>query len=74
MAAVAARLPRMDVEKATQILNDLADDHAYPAMVIDRVLIDLERAHGHAAVNQVIDACDLQRRFGIRKVWPDAKP
>ena len=23
-------------------------------------------------VNQVIDACDLQRRFGIRKVWPDS--
>lgn len=64
----------MDVEKAKQILNDLADDHAYPAMVIDRVLIDLQRAQGHAAVNQVIDACDLQRRFGIRKVWPDAKP
>jgi hypothetical protein len=62
----------MDVEKATRILTDLADDHPYPAMVIDRVLIDLERAQGHAAVNQVIDACDLRRRFGIRKVWPDA--
>ena len=67
------RMARMDVEKATQILTGLADDHPYPAMVIDRVLIDLQRAHGHAAVNQVIDACQLQRRFGIRKVWPDAQ-
>jgi len=66
-------LPTMDVDKATQILKDLADDHAYPAMVIDRILIDLQRAHGHAAVNQVIDACELTRRFGIRKVWPDGK-
>ena len=64
----------MDVEKAKQILTALADDHAYPAMVIDRVLIDVQRAHGHAAVNQVIDACELQRRFGIRKVWPDSQP
>jgi hypothetical protein len=62
----------MDVAKATQILKDLADDHPYPAMVIDRILIDLQRAHGHAAVNQVIDACELTRRFGIRKVWPDS--
>ena len=66
-------MPHMDVEQATRILRDLADDHAYPAMVIDKVLIDLQRAHGHAAVNQVIDACALQRRFGIRKVWPDLK-
>ena len=64
----------MDVEKAKQILTALADDHAYPAMVIDRILIDVQRAHGHAAVNQVIDACALQRRFGIRKVWPDSQP
>ena len=39
----------------------------------DRILIDVKRAHGHAAVNQVIDACELTRRFGIRKVWPDNK-
>ena len=64
----------MDVEQATRILTALADDHPYPAMVVDRVLIDLQRAHGHAAVNQVIDACDLTRRFGTRKVWPDARP
>ncbi len=63
----------MDVEKATQILKDLANDHAYPAMVIDRVLIDLQRIHGHDAVNQVIEACELRRRFGTRKVWPDPK-
>ena len=61
----------MDIDKATQVLRDLADDHPYPAMVIDRVLIDVQRAHGHGAVNQVIDACDLQRLFGTRKVWPD---
>ena len=71
---MAPRMPDMDVEQATRILTELADDHAYPAMVIDRVLIDLQRAHGHAAVNQVIDACALQRRFGIRKVWPDPRP
>jgi hypothetical protein len=64
----------MDVAKATQILTDLADDHPYPAMVIDRILIDVQRAHGHAAVNQLIDTCGLTRRFGIRKVWPAAKP
>ena len=63
----------MDVDKATQILKDLADDHAYPAMVIDRILIDVQRAHGHAAVNRLIETCELTRRFGIRKVWPDAK-
>ena len=68
------KLATMDVEKAKQILTALADDHAYPAMVIDRILIDVQRAHGHAAVNQVIDACELQRRFGIRKVWPDPQP
>ena len=60
----------MDVTKAEQILRELPDDHAYPAMVIDRILIDVQRAHGHAAVNQLIDNCALQRRFGIRKVWP----
>jgi hypothetical protein len=64
----------MDVEKATRILRELADDHPYPAMVIDRVLIEVQRACGHAAVNQLIDACDLQRRFGTRKVWPDPRP
>ena len=61
----------MDVAKAEGILRDLPDDHPYPAMVIDRVLLDVQRAHGHAAVNRLIDACDLVRRFGIRKVWPD---
>ncbi len=60
----------MDVTKAEQILRELPDDHAYPAMVIDRILIDVQRAHGHAAVNLLIDNCALQRRFGTRKVWP----
>jgi hypothetical protein len=55
-----------------RFLKDLADDYAYPAMVIDRILIDVQRAHGHEAVNQVIDACELTRRFGIRKVWPNS--
>ena len=63
----------MDPDRAEQILHELADDHAYPAMVIDRILIDVQRAHGHAAVNQLIDGCDLVRRFGIRKVWPDQR-
>jgi hypothetical protein len=40
-------------------------------MVIDRVLIDVQRAHGHAAVNALIDRHRLTARFGIRKVWPD---
>lgn len=60
----------MDPAKAEDILRKLADDHPYPAMVIDRILIDVQRAHGHAEVNRLIDACDLVRRFGIRKVWP----
>ena len=61
----------MSPDEADRILRNLADDHPYPAMVIDRILIDVQRAHGHAAVNQLIDGCDLVRRFGIRKVWPD---
>jgi hypothetical protein len=61
----------MDVTQAEQVLRTLPDDHAYPAMVIDRILIDVERAHGHGAVNQLIESCELTRRFGIRKVWPD---
>jgi hypothetical protein len=61
----------MDLAKAEQILRQLAADHPYPAMVIDRILLDVQRAHGHAAVNGLIDRCDLIRRFGIRKVWPD---
>lgn len=61
----------MDPAKAEQILRALADDHPYPAMVIDRILLDVRRVHGHAAVNRLIDACALVRRFGIRKVWPD---
>lgn len=61
----------MDIAEAERILTRLADDHPYPAMVIDRVLIDVQRAHGHAAVNRLIDACRLTPRFGIRKVWPD---
>jgi hypothetical protein len=56
--------------EAETILRTLADDHPYPAMVIDRILIGIERGHGHAAVNRLIDTCDLGRRFGIRKVWP----
>lgn len=63
----------MDLPQAEDILHRLADDHPYPAMVIDRVLIDVQRAHGHQAVNTLIDACDLTRRFGTRKVWPDAR-
>ncbi len=61
----------MDPAEAETVLSKLKDDHPYPAMVIDRVLIDVQRAHGHAAVNRLIDVCDLVRRFGIRKVWPD---
>lgn len=63
----------MDPTQAEDILRRLADDHPYPAMVIDKVLIEVQRAHGHQAVNRLIDACELPRRFGIRKVWPDAK-
>lgn len=62
----------MDPGDAETVLRNLKDDHPYPAMVVDRILIDVQRAHGHAAVNRLIDACDLVRRFGIRKVWPDA--
>lgn len=61
----------MEEARAEELLRGLADDHPYPAMVIDRILVDVQRAHGHAAVNRLIDACDLARRFGIRKVWPD---
>ena len=61
----------MEPAEAEQLLKNLKDDHPYPAMVIDRILIDVQRAHGHDAVNRLIDACDLVRRFGIRKVWPD---
>ncbi len=61
----------MDPARAETLLFELNDDHPYPAMVIDRILIDVDRAHGHAAVNRLIDVCDLTRRFGIRKVWPD---
>ncbi len=63
----------MDPAEAARLLTNLKDDHPYPAMVIDRILIDVQRAHGHAAVNQLIDGCDLVRRFGIRKVWPDQR-
>jgi len=77
--AVCRRLPGwrwhdaevMEVAEAEAVLNRMKDDHPYPAMVIDRVLIDVQRVHGHAAVNRLIDACALTRRFGIRKVWPD---
>ncbi len=69
--AAASKHARMDPAEAETVLLKLKDDHPYPAMVIDRVLIDVQRAHGHAAVNRLIDACDLVRRFGIRKVWPD---
>jgi hypothetical protein len=60
----------MDLVKAQDILQELADDHPYPAMIIDRVLIEVERVHGHAAVNTLIDLCELRRRFGTRKIWP----
>lgn len=63
----------MDVSEAEEILRRMRDDHPYPAMVVDRVLIDIQREHGHQAVNRLIDACDLVRRFGIRKVWPDER-
>lgn len=69
--SVVAQAGRMDVIKAEAILRDLRDDHPYPAMVIDRVLIDVQRVHGHTVVNRLIDACELTRRFGIRKVWPE---
>ena len=62
----------MDPERAEQILHELDDRHPYPAMVIDRILLDVGKAHGPQAVNRLIDGCDLTRRFGIRKVWPDA--
>ena len=60
----------MELAEAERILRGLNDDHPYPAMVVDRILIDIERAHGHAAVNRLIEACRLTERFGIRKVWP----
>ena len=63
----------MDVDKAEKILFELADDHPYPAMVIDRILLDVGQAHGHVAVNRLIDVCQLKPRFGIRKVWPDPR-
>ncbi len=67
----ASRPSGMDPAEAETLLRKLSDDHPYPAMVIDRILLDVQRLHGHAAVNRLIDGCDLQRRFGIRKVWPD---
>ena len=60
----------MDLARAESILIDLKDDHPYPAMVIDRILLDVQAAHGHAAVNALIDKARLTPRFGIRKVWP----
>jgi hypothetical protein len=63
----------MDPAAAETLLRKLKDDHPYPAMVVDRILIEVQRAHGHAEVNRLIDACDLVRRFGIRKVWPDRR-
>jgi len=61
----------MDADRALALLKELADDHPYPAMVIDRILLDVQRAHGHETVNRLIDQAALTRRFGIRKVWPD---
>ncbi len=61
----------MLLTEADTILRELADDHAYPAMVIDRILILVREEHGPAAVNKLIDECRLTKRFGIRKVWPD---
>lgn len=63
----------MEPVRAEEILRRLPDDHPYPAMAIDAVLLEVQREHGHAAVNRLIDACDLTRRFGIRKVWPDQR-
>jgi hypothetical protein len=60
----------MDLARAEAILVGLKDDHPYPAMVIDRILLDVQAAHGHAAVNALIDTARLTQRFGIRKVWP----
>jgi hypothetical protein len=60
----------MDLARAESILTGLKDDHPYPAMVIDRILLDVQAAHGHAAVNALIDKARLTQRFGIRKVWP----
>lgn len=62
----------MDIAEAERVLRELPNDHPYPAMVIDRILILVERAHGGAAVNRLIDQAGLTKRFGIRKVWPDA--
>lgn len=63
----------MELLEAERILCDLPDDHQFPAMVIDRVLILVEREHGGRAVNKLIDAASLTRRFGTRKVWPDGQ-
>ncbi|MCK6491324.1 MAG: hypothetical protein L6R48_23990 [Planctomycetes bacterium] len=60
----------MDLAEAERILNELADDHPAPSMVVDRILILVERAHGGAAVNRLIERCRLERRFGMRKLWP----
>ena len=63
----------MNLAEAERLLRDLPDDHAYPAMVIDRILLTVTAEHGHAAVNRLIDDCRLTPRFGIRKVWPDGR-
>jgi hypothetical protein len=61
----------MSEAKAERILQALADDHPYPAMVIDRILLLVGEHDGPQAVNRLIDRCRLTARFGIRKVWPD---
>ena len=59
------------------LLYRFADHNGFDGVMLGHVgsqyHFEFTRAHGHAAVNQVIDACELTRRFGIRKVWPDAK-
>jgi len=61
----------LDAVAARKLLDDLPDDHAFPAMVIDRILILVRDQDGPQAVNRLIDDCRLTQRFGIRKVWPD---
>ncbi len=64
-------MPDLSLDDAERSLRELADDHPYPAMVIDRILILVKEQHGGAAVNRLIDQCRLTERFGTRKVWPD---
>lgn len=73
MRAVMPAADSLSLAEAERLLRGLPDDHAYPAMVIDRILLIVTAQHGHAAVNRLIDDCRLAARFGIRKVWPDGR-